>query len=771
MRIRYSFVCPSCIRAMHHATPLTTPATSPSSTKWKRGRPVAASSEYTTPAASQSTSHPIPRVLPAKESKSDNNGRPSVKPQSLTPDPHHIPAKSLRRPHFTSIKPGVRIPYHPIGSSIKNGEGWKTRVANGREDPSVRINNPESSNDSTSIENEDMARPTDSEYIPSQVQSEDSVEETSDQLDEGEEDEAEEHIPLSYQIPENKLRAAMSASPNTRSSYWSTKLYRGPEGQNISTHYCRDMKVAERVAQYFLEEKILGFDIEWKPNAHPKSIKQNASLIQLASEDRIALFHISLFAGTKPADLIPPTLKIILESPTILKVGVAVKSDFTRLTKYLGIQSRGVFELSRLHNLVEWHATDPNKASKKLVSLATQVQMHLQLPLYKGEQLLDDPEDMSSVRESDWSKSLNMKQIHYAAADAYAGFRLYHILEWKRKQLRPTPASPALCDGDAASTTKSGVRKKAPSAKRKEENAIDNGQVEEQAEEDEDEDAYETAPEDNTDNHEVENLKRVARVNLTYLQGPDPGYPKLPIEFNSSDDYSDSSQEFDNLSDFGQDLNELNDSETRLSIIDTGTESDEFADPELEKALQSMDLDNEGTLQERGELLSNPATHLEGHLELQEPHNSTDVSDFNLVTLDLQEPTATSASTSQSLATTNEVPRTVEYDLATRWAQTYLQSTIPPPDSEEPSRIRATVQHLRCYHMWHIQGLSLSKIARLLRDPPLASRSVKNYIFNAVVTESLDYDKQVMKTLILKEPIKYRQKKWKKIAEQVEAFR
>jgi hypothetical protein len=318
---------------------------------------------------------------------------------------------------------------------------------------------------------------------------------------------------LSYQIPEEKLRAAMLAPPKTRASYWSAKLYEGPEGEAIHTHYCRSMEVAERVAQYFLKEKVVGFDIEWKPWGSPTSIKHNASLIQLACEDRIALFHIALFSGTEVEQLMPPSLKAVLESPDICKVGVAIKGDFKRLEKYLGIQAQGVFELSRLHNLVEWYEVDPSKVSKKLVGLAAQVLQHLQLPLYKGEPLENAPETKSSVRESNWSLPLDLQQIHYAAADAYAGFRLYHVLEWKRTRLRPTPPPIALCDYDNNKPTpkpsKLRILRKTVKATTKSKDvgkpdvdpAVD---VVEEGEEAEEEVGYETAPDELIDSHELE---------------------------------------------------------------------------------------------------------------------------------------------------------------------------------------------------------------------------------------------------------------------------
>ncbi|KAF2033795.1 hypothetical protein EK21DRAFT_57854 [Setomelanomma holmii] len=622
-----------------------------------------------------------------------------------------------------------------------------------------------------------------------------------EQQQEQEEDKyAEEHESLDYQIPEDVLRAAMLASPNTRASFWSTKMYRGPDGGSLSTHYCRSMEIAERVAQKFLEEKVVGFDIEWRPFSPVKNIKQNASLIQLACEDRIALFHVALFEGNTPEQLMPPSLKTILESPDILKVGVAVKGDFSRLQKYLNIEAHGVFELSRLHNLVELHATKPDKVSNKLVGLAAQVLQHLQLPLYKGAGLQDDPEDVENVRESDWSKLLNVQQIHYAAADAYAGFRLYHMLEWKRKQLRPTPPTRGLCDYDA----KAVPRAKAPKKKKttpKPKDAIaatttkeEEPDVEQDQDEADEEDGYETAPEELMDSHELEdplaatstatanngnvqdvsaretvNTQRlVGRVNLSWLKGPDPGYPALPENSQDSQEaassyfFDSNAKPVDNIQDISPPF------DPQVPQVQAA-EIDESEDPELEEVSQTMELDVDGKLKEV------PSAAVTEADEANTPHLQKDVNvtmrEEDPIGTTTQDPTSISPPIFQPLAhPTEDVSHSPEYKLATTWSKNYLQSTIPSPTSAPPSRIRATVPHLRAYHLWHHQRLSLDDIAAHLRDPPLSHSTVSGYILQAVSLERLEYDKDAMRAMMMGMPTGLRKSRWKWMAEKVGAL-
>lgn len=215
--------------------------------------------------------------------------------------------------------------------------------------------------------------------------------------------------------------------------YWSYALYIGPKMEKVKVHYCKNKSDTERIAQLFLGQEVLGFDIEWKPNAQAKDgVKKNVSLIQIASEERVALFHIARYPDSLSTDsFVSPTLKAIMESQDITKVGVAIKGDCTRLRRFMGIESRGLFELSHLYKLVKFSGNNASSVNKLLVRLATQVEEHLGLPLSKGD-----------ARTSDWSLDLNIEQVQYAASDSYAGFQLFHTLEHKRNMLSPTPPRP-----------------------------------------------------------------------------------------------------------------------------------------------------------------------------------------------------------------------------------------------------------------------------------------------------------------------------------------
>ncbi|KAI9832841.1 MAG: hypothetical protein M1826_001007 [Phylliscum demangeonii] len=207
----------------------------------------------------------------------------------------------------------------------------------------------------------------------------------------------------------------------------------------VALDYCADLESAERVARHFTKSPVVGFDLEWIAQAKSTDgIKSNISLIQLACEERVALFHVGMFRQDVADDalsLVAPTLKTIMESPEIIKVGVNIKGDCTRLRNFLGIDSRGIVELSHLHNLVRVASGEPGPLNKRLVALAQQTQEHLGLPLWKG-----------PVRSSNWMEVLDPQQIKYAASDAYAALHIYDVLEQKRLALDPVPPRPAFAE-------------------------------------------------------------------------------------------------------------------------------------------------------------------------------------------------------------------------------------------------------------------------------------------------------------------------------------
>ena len=206
----------------------------------------------------------------------------------------------------------------------------------------------------------------------------------------------------------------------TEPRFWSHNLYKGSGGGNILVHYCRSLESTERVANCFLDSDVVGFDIEWKIQPLSTSdIQSNVSLIQIANEERIALFQIAAFKPGKTLDhLVSPSLKKLLESPNVTKAGVSIKADCTRLRKYLDIDTRGLFELSHLYKLVKHCQSDPKLINKRVVNLSLQVEEHLGLPMDKH----------VDVRCSDWTRFLGYRQVQCKIANFVFRRHLANVL-------------------------------------------------------------------------------------------------------------------------------------------------------------------------------------------------------------------------------------------------------------------------------------------------------------------------------------------------------
>ncbi|KAH9898630.1 ribonuclease H-like domain-containing protein [Xylariomycetidae sp. FL2044] len=243
--------------------------------------------------------------------------------------------------------------------------------------------------------------------------------------------------PLSFRLQTPKPRKG-----SNKKHWWSYELYRGPEGQQPRVFYAGSRADSERIARKFLQQRVLGFDmkwVSWNPSSPSNErLQERVSLIQLASEDKIALFHLGVHPGDQPADLVAPSLRRMLESSLIIKAGSNIMGDFRRLREFLELRPQGAIEVSHLHNLVTYGDGDGGsegqwrKCTTASCALAEQVGTHLGLPLKKG-----------TVARSDWSRrDLTKPQRAYAASDAYAGFMLYHCLRSKLGAMTPRPHPP-----------------------------------------------------------------------------------------------------------------------------------------------------------------------------------------------------------------------------------------------------------------------------------------------------------------------------------------
>ena len=258
---------------------------------------------------------------------------------------------------------------------------------------------------------------------------------------------------LPFTMSPTLFKAALASPPGAAPAYFSYKLYRGvnPDGseREVKVHYCKTRHTADRVMKdYFLDEPVIGFDLEWIAGAAKATgARRNVSLVQVASPGRVGLFHVALFPkksekkkrvdhglghardkeppvegqsvqGKEPpveeqskeppveeskfADFDMPMLKKVLADPDVLKVGVNIKGDVSRVRDHLDMETKGVFELSHLYRLVKFCGTgELGLINKRVVALATQVDEFLRLPMFKG----------ADIRSGDWTRPLSMDQV------------------------------------------------------------------------------------------------------------------------------------------------------------------------------------------------------------------------------------------------------------------------------------------------------------------------------------------------------------------------
>ncbi|KAF2021327.1 hypothetical protein BU24DRAFT_19296 [Aaosphaeria arxii CBS 175.79] len=230
--------------------------------------------------------------------------------------------------------------------------------------------------------------------------------------------------------------------------YWDHTLYRGPNNEEVKVTYCKTKEQSENAAQAFLGEELVGFDMEWVisyKKGEIRDLQDEISMIQIASEHQIALFHIGQHVGKTTDDLIAPSLRKIIESPNIVKTGHNIMSaDCGRLLQYFGITAKGIFELCHLDYLVTHGPTEPSRVNTVIrnTSLGAMVQKHLGYPMCKD----DD------IRKCNWRREIyahwqpHKKRLNYAAADAYAGPMLYHCMNAQRLAMDPVPPMPLLAD-------------------------------------------------------------------------------------------------------------------------------------------------------------------------------------------------------------------------------------------------------------------------------------------------------------------------------------
>jgi ribonuclease D len=143
----------------------------------------------------------------------------------------------------------------------------------------------------------------------------------------------------------------------------------------------------------------LGFDTETRPSFR-KGNSHGVSLIQLATDDSCFLFRLNKIGF--PAPLIR-----LLSNPSILKIGLSLRDDFSSMGRRLEFVPAGFLDIQ---NIVKEHDIDD-------------------ISLQKVYALLFGKKISKNQRLSNWDAYLlTESQKKYAALDAWACLKIYEKL-------------------------------------------------------------------------------------------------------------------------------------------------------------------------------------------------------------------------------------------------------------------------------------------------------------------------------------------------------
>jgi len=156
---------------------------------------------------------------------------------------------------------------------------------------------------------------------------------------------------------------------------------------------------AERIAQFLLTQKVLGFDTETKPSFR-KGSNNTVALLQLSTASEAFLFQLGSTG-------LPLPLKKVMSNPHTLKIGVGITDDIKALRRLSDFAPAGFIDLQNY--AVNFGIED--KSLKKLSAIV------LGIKVSKSQQL------------SNWeSPMLTEAQQRYAATDAYVCLQIFNKL-------------------------------------------------------------------------------------------------------------------------------------------------------------------------------------------------------------------------------------------------------------------------------------------------------------------------------------------------------
>jgi ribonuclease D len=151
--------------------------------------------------------------------------------------------------------------------------------------------------------------------------------------------------------------------------------------------------------------KLLGFDTETKP-AFKKGHSHKAALLQLAADDTCFIFRLNKIG-------FPDELISLLCNKSITKIGLAIKDDYSALSKLKNINPAGFIDLQKYAE----NFGIEDKSLKKLAAITLGIRIS------------------KSQQTSNWeTPTLSESQLIYAATDAWICLQIYKRLKEMESQ-------------------------------------------------------------------------------------------------------------------------------------------------------------------------------------------------------------------------------------------------------------------------------------------------------------------------------------------------
>lgn len=157
----------------------------------------------------------------------------------------------------------------------------------------------------------------------------------------------------------------------------------------------------EEVAEFLVQQRVIGFDTETKP-AFKKGITNQVSLLQLSTSTQAFLFRLNEIG-------FPDSIRNILEKESIVKVGAAVHDDIKGLAKLTdSFYANSFFDLN----------DELKRVGFINIGVRNLCAMVLGIRISKSEQV------------SNWeAEKLTIKQQRYAATDAWGCLEIFKKLK------------------------------------------------------------------------------------------------------------------------------------------------------------------------------------------------------------------------------------------------------------------------------------------------------------------------------------------------------